>query len=262
MRIASRSACAKLSDALGRNPSHHHNEMSRKIPIFDGLELLYSSVSQQTFAENSVAFARILFPEAMVAWHELVIAPEFNTRHFCQDGRVTLKIRNAWQRHARDSPVIRYYLAGGNDPAINTFELISDSALRNTGLYADCWKPFGVKYQVGLRLSSPNSIRGLSIKRDRKFRAGDSAVLRSLYPHFRRVSMFLNEPRSKVEGSAHVNLTARENEVLSWVRHGKRDAEVACILGISTKTVNKHMEHIMAKLGVETRTAAATCVTQ
>ena len=52
-------------------------------------------------------------------------------------------------------------------------------------------------------------------------------------------------------------LTQRESEVLSWVAKGKTNRDIAEILGMSPRTVNKHLEHIFDKLGVETRSAAA-----
>jgi DNA-binding NarL/FixJ family response regulator len=58
-------------------------------------------------------------------------------------------------------------------------------------------------------------------------------------------------------GWAPAELTARESEVLLWVGRGKTNRDIAEILGMSPRTVNKHLEHIFAKLGVETRTAAA-----
>jgi len=51
--------------------------------------------------------------------------------------------------------------------------------------------------------------------------------------------------------------TAREAEVLQWIISGKRNREIAIIQGTSPRTIGKHVEHIIAKLGVETRTAAA-----
>ena len=53
-----------------------------------------------------------------------------------------------------------------------------------------------------------------------------------------------------------VGLTRREGEVLCWVAEGKTDGEIGAILGLSVRTVQKHLEHIFTKLGVETRTAA------
>ncbi|MDE2077922.1 MAG: response regulator [Burkholderiales bacterium] len=52
-------------------------------------------------------------------------------------------------------------------------------------------------------------------------------------------------------------LTPRETEVLSWLAKGKTNRDIADILGMSHRTVNKHLEHIFEKLGVETRAAAA-----
>jgi DNA-binding NarL/FixJ family response regulator len=53
-----------------------------------------------------------------------------------------------------------------------------------------------------------------------------------------------------------VPLTPRETEVLSWLAKGKTNRDIAEILGMSHRTVNKHLEHIFEKLGVETRSAA------
>lgn len=55
-----------------------------------------------------------------------------------------------------------------------------------------------------------------------------------------------------------LNLTPREAETLYWVILGKTNREIGAILNISPRTVNKHLEHIFMKLGVETRTAAAS----
>ena len=52
-------------------------------------------------------------------------------------------------------------------------------------------------------------------------------------------------------------LTAKEAEVLYWVIKGKINRDIGDILGSSPATVKKHLERVYAKLGVETRTAAA-----
>lgn len=56
---------------------------------------------------------------------------------------------------------------------------------------------------------------------------------------------------------ANAALTPRETEVLSWLAKGKTNRDIAEILGMSPRTVNKHLEHVFEKLGVETRAAAA-----
>ncbi|QCO17031.1 DNA-binding response regulator (plasmid) [Azospirillum brasilense] len=54
-----------------------------------------------------------------------------------------------------------------------------------------------------------------------------------------------------------LSLTPREAEVLMWVANGKPNRDIAEILGLSPRTVDKHLEQIYAKLGVENRAAAA-----
>lgn len=55
---------------------------------------------------------------------------------------------------------------------------------------------------------------------------------------------------------ASLGLTTRECDVMLWISEGKRDREIATILGLSPRTVEKHVSHIFEKLKVETRTAA------
>ena len=57
---------------------------------------------------------------------------------------------------------------------------------------------------------------------------------------------------------ASFKLTQRESEVLNWVIKGKTNRDIGDILGTSPRTVNKHLEHVFIKLGVETRTSAAS----
>lgn len=76
--------------------------------------------------------------------------------------------------------------------------------------------------------------------------AGDDAVL------------LLEDQRSQFRPARAVatTLTRRETEILHWITEGKSNPGIAIILGISPRTVEKHVEHIFEKLGVETRIAA------
>ncbi|MFC0194932.1 response regulator transcription factor [Aureimonas pseudogalii] len=66
---------------------------------------------------------------------------------------------------------------------------------------------------------------------------GDEAFLRGLFP-----------------------LTAREADVLLWLARGKSNRDIAAILDLSPRTVNKHLEVVFAKLGVENRASATFLV--
>jgi DNA-binding CsgD family transcriptional regulator len=100
----------------------------------------------------------------------------------------------------------------------------------------------------------------------RDFSDRDRACLESIRPHLGnlyRLSREIEGPRaawgvpsSQPQVPSDLPLTAREREVLHWLGGGKTDRDIAAILGISPRTVHKHLQRIYEKLGVETRTAA------
>lgn len=57
-------------------------------------------------------------------------------------------------------------------------------------------------------------------------------------------------------------LTPREADVLLWTARGKSNRDMSEILNISARTVNKHLEQIFIKIGVENRASAATAATR
>ncbi|MGB2145016.1 MAG: response regulator [Porticoccaceae bacterium] len=66
-----------------------------------------------------------------------------------------------------------------------------------------------------------------------------------------------NKPKEEDLLREKFELTPRESEVLVWISRGKTNQEIAMILDFSPRTVNKHLEQIFRKLGVENRTTAA-----
>jgi DNA-binding response OmpR family regulator/DNA-binding CsgD family transcriptional regulator len=66
----------------------------------------------------------------------------------------------------------------------------------------------------------------------------------------------LNEDQHLDRLHTHMKLTRREAEVLLWLARGKSNRDIGQILDVSHRTVNKHLEQIYPKLGVEGRTAA------
>jgi len=76
----------------------------------------------------------------------------------------------------------------------------------------------------------------------------------SLWAHVRGVEQGF---RASSKRLASLGLTEREAEVLVWVARGKGNYEISVILGAKPRTICKHVEHILSKLNVENRTAAA-----
>src|SRR3990170_3823674 len=72
------------------------------------------------------------------------------------------------------------------------------------------------------------------------------------------ISVLLKQETVALPDCAHTfGLTLREAEVLAYLCRGKTNKDIGAILRISPRTVQKHLEHVFQKFGVETRTAAA-----
>jgi DNA-binding NarL/FixJ family response regulator len=109
------------------------------------------------------------------------------------------------------------------------------SSAELSGLLGDTSKSIGLSDHPGLTLRNIGTV-GL----------GETMLLLALGDN-------RNGDAARLE---QASLTPRESEVLSWLAKGKTNRDIADILGMSPRTVNKHLEHIFDKLGVETRTAA------
>ncbi|MCY1672003.1 DNA-binding response regulator [Novosphingobium sp. SL115] len=108
------------------------------------------------------------------------------------------------------------------------------------------------------RLLGRNAGQGASAKVEQ----ADSTLELVVIAQYREneVLIRLNElnPRADVERlQQRLSLTDREAEVLLWISYGKSNGMISEVLSISPRTVQKHLERIFEKLGVETRAAAA-----
>ena len=74
--------------------------------------------------------------------------------------------------------------------------------------------------------------------------------------HLLKVSTTKDEKTAQVLQDK-LPITRRESEVLYWLSYGKTSWEISQILELSPRTVNKHLEQIYKKLGVDNRTSAA-----
>ncbi len=103
----------------------------------------------------------------------------------------------------------------------------------------------------------PSPPRPLVMERD-----GTRLVARLLRGTRTSLVLVQEERGLSPEALEPLGLSRREAEVLQWVTHGKTNREIATILGLSPRTVQHHVERILRKTGVETRTAAAAVALQ
>jgi DNA-binding CsgD family transcriptional regulator len=128
---------------------------------------------------------------------------------------------------------------------------------------------YGVMDEIQLDLdpAQPWSVT-LAVSSSRDFGARERRMLSLLRPHLvasyraaelrRRLATTAAAPERNGHATAEImsSLTARERDVMRCVADGLSNAEIATALVVELSTVRKHLEHVFAKLGVRSRTAA------
>jgi len=161
------------------------------------------------------------------------------------------------------SPSWQYAVGPGPERVMMITDFVSQRKFERTDFYQEVFKPWGVNHQLAAVLKTSTHLCGFHFHRDRPIREEVRGVLTALFPHLERAfenAQQRGEPgyllRGRTQSLRELGLTSREAEVLLWIAEGKRDAEIAKILGVSRRTASKHVESILKKLDAETRTAA------
>lgn len=232
------------------------------------------------------AIAEGIAADGAFARHGLASLPrlvpsEFTTLSICdldsRHRRVTSDVPGAiparecaaFDRHFDTHPLLR---AHGRNPQASTrriSDLVPARDFRRSALFHDYYRPIRIEHAVAVPIHvQRNVLVGFVLnRRGRDFSDRDRDCLEAIRPHLGnlyRLATGAEGPRtawgvpSPGPAGRDECLTAREREVLQWLSGGKTDRDIACILGISPRTVHKHLQRMYEKLGVETRTAAVT----
>ena len=168
-------------------------------------------------------------------------------------GAISSRELEVFDRYFHAHPLVR---AHGRKPGAVTkriSDLVPTDAFQETPLYNDYYRPIGIRHTMAMPIYIDQRLlvsfvfnRAGSAFGDRELQLAET-----VRPHLANLYRLGGAP---VRGAP---LTAREREVLEWVAAGKTSRDIAAILGASPRTIDKHLERIYEKLGVETRTAAA-----
>jgi DNA-binding CsgD family transcriptional regulator len=176
----------------------------------------------------------------------------------------------AYRRHVHQHPVFAAMSAGalarGSSVALS--DLTSARAFRRLALYTEYFRHREVEDQlIALVDVQPNRRGLLVLNRSRRgFGGRDRAVVELLAPHVRhdvrqrarlaRLTRTVGVHRRRTEAVLPwSSLTRRELEVAECLSTGATDQQIARLLGVSTRTIHKHLEAVYRKLGVPGRAA-------
>jgi DNA-binding CsgD family transcriptional regulator len=225
-----------------------------------------ASVSDRSFARHGVTHLK------------RVVAADITTLSVCDlatghrgvvsdiPGAIGRRQIEAFDRHFHQHPLV---LAHGRNPRAFTqriSDVLPDVEFRRTALFSDYYRPIRIDrcMAVPIHVCQDVIVSFVLNRAGRDFSDRDRDCLESIRPHLGHLYRLTRDgegPRAAWGvPSAHPpcdpRLSIREREVLDWLAGGKTDRDIAGILGISHRTVHKHLQRIYEKLGVENRTSA------
>jgi len=232
--------------------------------LLDFIAGMQECKSREDFGADLIRLMSELVPSTLIAYDQIdesggTYELAHNSPLDVNDtAKFLMRLRQVYQQN----PIYGYIQSGGQGRVVDIDDLCTQRQLQRTDFYQDILKPLGVRHQVNVLLPREGWITALTINHDRPFTAEQHELLALASRHIllahRNVCLNAEVQRSaKGVATGLLKLTPREHEVLHWLSEGKRNSEIAKILGCSTRTIEKHVENILAKTGTETRTAAA-----
>lgn len=182
-------------------------------------------------------------------------------------GLIQGEVLTRMERTAVAHPFTRHVLEKGFGEALMLSDFWTEAEVLRSELYNEFYQRIGVRrtlaaaFADGQTITTVNSMR---VRGGREYTERDRAMLTWLSPHIAQACRnAIKFDSARTRGSrplANYNLTPRETEVAVWIAQGKTNPEIATILGSSPRTVEKHVQKVLEKFGVENRTAAAVMI--
>jgi DNA-binding CsgD family transcriptional regulator len=176
------------------------------------------------------------------------------------------KWTEVYYRHCLSHPAFRAAMKLDPGWAMRTTDIIPHEVFQECDLYREFFIPLGVTYDIAANCycTEEEHISLIAWRSPDDFTDEELALLKffarevgQAFELATRSTASRFDQIATRKALADYHLTPREREVLFWIAQGKTNCEIAVILSLSARTVHKHVEHILLKLGVETRTAAA-----
>jgi DNA-binding CsgD family transcriptional regulator len=180
------------------------------------------------------------------------------------------ELYEVFARYAHQNPIAAHFAATGQGRPVRMSDLVTTSELHALDLYRRVYALIGLEFQVAFTLPSPaGHVLGVALsRRERDFTAADVEFLAQARPHLvqayrnaldhtalkRQVGASPALPRADL---AAFGLSPREVDVVRRVAAGLRNDDIGEQLGVSGRTVQKHLERAYRKLGVRSRSEAA-----
>jgi DNA-binding CsgD family transcriptional regulator len=180
------------------------------------------------------------------------------------------EIHRSFAELAHQNPLVQRLDETRDGRAYRISDVVTQKQLHALEIYERVYRPIGLKYQIAFTLESGRDrILALHLSRRRRdFTDRERDLLNTARPFL--IQAYRNAIRYSAALAARedsappsldsltaLGLTRRQAEVVQQLATGASDREIAARLGLSHRTVQKHVEHCYRHLGVRSRSDAA-----
>jgi DNA-binding CsgD family transcriptional regulator len=182
-----------------------------------------------------------------------------------------------WATYGLENPLVQRMTHTRDGRPLRFSDVASTAELHALGLYRNFYGPIGLEHQIAFTLPSHSDLLlGIALsRRDHNYSDAERELLELARPHL--IQAYNNAMRHSqllvtalnsakhptappIEQLLTRGLTAREAEVMRLASIGRSDREIGQALGISHRTVQKHLQRSYAKLHVRGRSEASSLV--
>jgi DNA-binding CsgD family transcriptional regulator len=231
--------------------------------LSDGLAQLYAPARREDWPVRALGVVARLIPadtcsynefagRTPLAWH---VEPA-RADDFPDSGKL-------FRQHVGEHPLLAHHQGTGDGTARRISDFLSDRQFRSLGLYQEFYRHTGTRYQlaVGVPGDDGTLIAVALNRRSRDFTDDEVDLVGLLRPHIGQaasLAVLLSppEPPEPADPDDQPRLTARQSRILQLVADGYPDRGIAHALGISTRTVQAHLQRAYRALNVTSRTEA------
>jgi DNA-binding CsgD family transcriptional regulator len=234
----------------------------RERDVRSALELVYDAgklTCVEPFPREFLeGITRLIPADVIVGYHEAVIGAPCQTVEVMEipPDPIPAEVEDVVRHIFRQEPFLhgRYR---SERRALKVSDVVTRRRFRQTEWYSSVWKPLGIDDSLRVWLPAPvGRARVINLERSgRSFTERERVLLEFLRPALIKMQTAASARRRQKRLESPL-LTRRETEILGWIADGKTTREIAAVLVVSPHTVRKHIEHILEKLDVRTRSAA------
>jgi DNA-binding CsgD family transcriptional regulator len=183
---------------------------------------------------------------------------------------VPLHFYDVYAKHAHTHPIVKHMQASGDGGPTRISDVIDRRSFHRLALYRELYAPLGVEHQIAFSLPAPagHMLAIVLSRQTEDFTDAERDLLARARPHLiqayrnalehtallRRVGLAPAMPPADLPA---YGLTEREAAVVRRVASGLSNRDIAEEMGLSARTIQKHLEHAYRKLGVSSRSEAA-----